>query len=396
MPQPRRFTVKDGPVTIPIYPTPSGKYLSWTVVYKFEGRRIRRKLKTRELAIEHATQQARAIANGRASGLALTYDQTADYLAARKVLGPGLTLSEVARDYRRRNPVSGGTRTVVESVSDYIAHMTAKKRRRPINADHLRNVTLRLEAFATAFSIPLHTLTGTAVQSWIDKLDVSLRTQNNYLADVRALIRFAIARKWLIKEFDELSGVELERAGPGKIHTYTPEEAAQILRHAEKHSPEWLPYLPVRMFSGIRAAEVARLRPGHFHLDTKWIACDAEITKTNFRRLMPIQPNLGAWLKEYPPGEKLAPIEGAKGLAKVIRIIRKAGVSNRNNGFRDSYASYRLAAVQDAANVAEETGHDVDQLRGSYREISMPDGRVITPEQAEKYFTIFPTCYAAD
>lgn len=107
--------------------------------------------------------------------------------------------------------------------------------------------------------------------------------------------------------------------------------------------------------------------------------------------MIPILPNLRAWLKAYPPADQLAPIADPSSLTpRLTELIQAAGVVNRHNGFRDSFASYRLAIVQDAAKVAEETGHDPRQLRRSYREIRLPDARIITPALAKRYFSIRP------
>ena len=52
---------------------------------------------------------------------------------------------------------------------------------------------------------------------------------------------------------------------------------------------------------------------------------------------------------------------------------------------RHSYASYRLAATNDAASVAAELGHSTAQmLYSTYREL-------VLPEEAERYWKIMPS-----
>ena len=54
------------------------------------------------------------------------------------------------------------------------------------------------------------------------------------------------------------------------------------------------------------------------------------------------------------------------------------------NGLRHSYASYRLAAIQDAPRVAAELGHTSPQmLYSTYREL-------VLPSEAERYWKIAP------
>ena len=71
---------------------------------------------------------------------------------------------------------------------------------------------------------------------------------------------------------------------------------------------------------------------------------------------------------------------------KKLDGVRKAAGLKRwsKNGLRHSFASYRLAATNDAANVASELGHSTSQmLYSTYREL-------VLPEEAERYWEIAP------
>jgi len=66
--------------------------------------------------------------------------------------------------------------------------------------------------------------------------------------------------------------------------------------------------------------------------------------------------------------------------------VRKAAelASWPNNGLRHSFASYRLAAIQDAPRVAAELGHtSPHMLYSTYREL-------VLPQEAERYRKIVP------
>lgn len=383
-------------VSIPIYVTPTGPYVAYTVAWHFARRRQRKKFSDLDAAKAFARDRAEEIANGRASQHALTYDQAQEYKAAKDILGTG-SLIEAARDFVRRHPIAAPSLTIKEVAAQLLAAKRAQKRRRPISPAYLANVEQRLGVIGQAFQCRLDQLTADGLQTWIDSLDVTggrpstLRTRNNYLADLRQLVAFAKLKRLLPADFDELDRVVLQRAGPGKIQPYTPEEAETILRHAQRHERRWLPYLPLRFFSGVRASEAGRLRPKHLHR-TGWIALDGDITKTESRRLPPILPILKAWLRKYPPVDgRIQPLSNYHSASsEMVRVIKASGVTNRHNGLRDSYASYRMAMVLEAGKVAEETGHDIAQLRRSYREIRLPDDRVITPKLAERYFRISP------
>lgn len=384
----KSFTVASGQVSIPVYASTFGGYTSFTVAWSIAGKRQRQKFSDATEARRFAETLAERLANNRASATTLTFAQVTEYLEAKR-LAPDVSLVEVARDHARRRQLASAP-TVAVAIADFLAFKRAMPRRRPLHAEYLRNLEQRLTVFAGEFRCRLDQLTAPEVQQWINQLPGSLRTKNNYFADLRMLVTHAIRQRWLPAEFDELARVQLERAGPGRIQPYTPEEAAQILRYCQRHDPRWLPWLPVRMFSGIRSEESLRLTPDHFH-STGWIACGPDITKTEHRRLIPILPNLKRWLEAYPPADVLPPATDPNSVTPwLTKVIQAAGVANRHNGFRDSFASYRLAMVQDAAKVAEETGHDPRQLRRSYREIRLPDSRIITPALARRYFRLGP------
>lgn len=385
---PSSFTVKEGPVSIPIYHSAAKGYHIYCVAWTAAGKRQRKRFSDPQKARDFATDLARNIHAGRSDVPALTREQTAEYLEAKQLAGSA-SLIDLARRHARGLRASR-PRDTTNAIADFLAAKREAPRRRPLNPEYLRNLSTRLDAFARRFPVPLADLHADEIQSWINTLPGSLRTKNNHLADVRMLIHHAKRQRWLPSDFDELNRVTLDRAGPGKIQPYTPEEAATLLTHAQKNDLRWLPWLPLRLFSGLRTTESLRLTPRHLH-STGWIACDEAITKTELRRLIPIVPNLATWLRDYPPGDAISPVPNLASLApRLTEFIQAAGVQPRHNGFRDSFASYRMAALGDAAKVAEETGHSPAQLRRSYREIRLPDARIITPPLARRYFRLLP------
>jgi len=390
-------------VSVPIYHTPRDGYDGYTVVYRFAGRRHRKLCATLEEAREFAREQARNIAHGRPLQIGLAPHEMASLLRVRELLkgaGPlelvaancaealrilgGRSIITAAREFAQRNP-DGSEIKVSTAILEFLKTKGARDR------DYYRLMETRLFRFRDAFPCSLGFVTESAVDSWLAGLKVGLRTKRNYMHDVKALYRWAIRRRYLGAGFDEVERVSLPEVGPGKIQPYSPEELEKLLDYAQAMDPKFLPYLPIRAFSGIRFEEMTRLRAEHFHSETGWISMDADITKTHSRRLIPILPVLKKWLKRYPVTGPIVPRENASSIsARLTELIAAAGVKTRRNGLRDSFASYRMAVLRDAGKVSEETGHSIEMLRRSYREIRMLDGRVITPEQGAKWFSFGP------
>ena len=139
---------------------------------------------------------------------------------------------------------------------------------------------------------------------------------------------------------------------------------------------------PLVRVSGIRAAEIERLDWKDVFWDRGYIEIKAAKAKTKARRLVPLLPNLGAWLELMRKAE--GPVCALPNLHFRLNYLGdKAGIGWRQNALRHSYASYRLADTPDAARVALEMGNSPEKLFRHYRELA-------TPEAAKEWFAIMP------
>ena len=144
-----------------------------------------------------------------------------------------------------------------------------------------------------------------------------------------------------------------------------------------------LPHIVIGAFSGIRAAEIERLDWRDILFDRGYIEIKAAKAKTKARRLVPLLPNLCAWLE--PLKKEEGHVCFVPNVAFRLNYLgEKSGVGWRQNALRHSYASYRLADTPDAAKVALEMGNSPDKLFRHYREL-------VTPDAAKEWFAIMPS-----
>jgi len=142
----------------------------------------------------------------------------------------------------------------------------------------------------------------------------------------------------------------------------------------EKAPSDFVAYLAIGAFAGLRSAEIERLDWSEIDLAGKLIHVKAENAKTAQRRLVTVTDNLGAWLA--PHVRKFGPITGS---ADGVRTAREkacegAKVKWAANGLRHSFASYHLAHFKNAAATATELGHASPViLYQHYRELVRPD-----------------------
>src|SRR5262249_27630437 len=142
---------------------------------------------------------------------------------------------------------------------------------------------------------------------------------------------------------------------------FSVDELRALLESANGVRPDILPMLAIGAFAGLREAEIQRLDWSEVDLARRHIEVKAAKAKSARRRIVPIQANLAAWLQPYsrvtgrvaPPNAR-GKVEGVRKAAKLTRWP--------NNGLRHSFASYRLAAIQDAPRVAMELGHTSPQM----------------------------------
>ena len=164
------------------------------------------------------------------------------------------------------------------------------------------------------------------------------------------------------------------------IDIFTPEEARQLMEAAPEDCKAAYAML---LFAGIRPVELTRLkwkavRDGFIHLTP-------DITKTAQVRNIEIEPNLAAWLKstgDHKPEEPICPSNWKR---KNQATRRDAGLANRQDVARHSYATYHLAKYRDKGALEENMGHMTGSamLMRHYRAAA-------TPAEAEKYWSIFP------
>lgn len=166
-----------------------------------------------------------------------------------------------------------------------------------------------------------------------------------------------------------------------EVGIYTPKEIRRVLGAA---AGPVRAAIAIGAFAGLRNEEIHRLQWGDINLEAGRIIVSADKAKTAQRRIVPILPNLRAWLEplkqaDGPVGPK---VEHLTNFSRNISVACKAaGVEMVGNGLRHSFASYRLASVKSADQVALEMGNSPRKLFQHYREL-------VTAEAAAAWFNV--------
>jgi integrase len=224
---------------------------------------------------------------------------------------------------------------------------------------------------------------GEELENWIHALPFSPQTRVNYRTIIGTLFGHAVKRRML--ESNPVLFTEKPKVVDQQPEIFTVDQLRPLLETAKRIHPDVVPMLAIGAFAGLRDSEIAKLDWSEVKLNVKrpFIDVKAAKAKSARRRIVDIQPNLSEWLRPYAAiTGPVVPI-GAKG--KLRRVRKAAGLTSwPANGLRHSYASYRLAATNNAAAVAIELGHTTAKvIYAHYR-------AVVLSEEAERYWAIKP------
>ena len=449
-----KWTVGRGSAIVKIYLTPHSGRNYYTVSYWIDGKRKRHVFPTLEAAKAEANLKAVAFSNGDLGGVQMTNADSAAYCRAIALLAPlgmplefaasefasavkrlgSVSLSQAVDFYIARNPARYASKMTTEVAEE----MVRIKRTDKLNERYVYQLEKDLKRFTDRFSCRLADIRGTEVDAWLRDLEVGPCRRNNFRTLVQKLFRFAISRKYLPKDHDEIDSVSVVKTLSRPIEIFTPQEMQDVFAHA---NPSLIPFLAIGAFSGIRHIEIQKLKWEDIHLDAGIIEIQAANAKTASRRIVPISDNLKAWLtlhredygfvcKHANMASEVRSLVGKMNLKRRAAWARSTGVREeqlkhtikeskgrikarravkriktrghlpppggetaemegwkpftwKQNVLRHSYISYRVAMIQNVAQVALEAGNSPKMIFKHYRELVRPDA-------AKAWFSIMP------
>jgi integrase len=312
--------------------------------------------------------------------IGLSQREMSEIIAARQELaGYGKTITDAARFLVHHLERVRRCKITVSQLADEVLEA---KHRDGMSKAYLRDLRSRLARFSGGFGDkPLAGITVEEIDNWLRDLPLSPQSRVNYRTVVGLLFSHAMKRGMIDSNPITRTAKPKKPDNPPEI--FTVNELRALLETAQRTAPDVLPMLAIGAFAGVRDAEIKRLDWHEVNVAREHIEIKGAKAKSARRRIIPIQPNLAAWLRPYSGMKGSVVPEGARG--KLDRVREAAGLLKwPNNGLRHSFASYRLAAIHDAPRVASELGHTSPQmLYSTYREL-------VLPEEAERYWKIDP------
>ena len=229
------------------------------------------------------------------------------------------------------------------------------------------------------------------LEAFLDKLGPGAR--NAIMRYLRAIFAVGVRRGYLAT--NPISQLEFARRHRTEIQILTPEQFQAMLESALR-DPPLLPFLLVCGFAGVRPdGETLKIEWRDYNWTEGRLEIRAEITKTNERRFVELEPCAREWFSVYKDA-------GGRTDGRMVGFSSEANLrdhreANReaakikdwpNSALRHSFASYWCGKYDNIDKLLFMLGHSsLEMLRRHYR-------KAVPLEQAEKYFSIRPPASA--
>ena len=183
--------------------------------------------------------------------------------------------------------------------------------------------------------------------------------------------------------------VKLAQPERERVFVFTPQQTATLLQKADARLR---PYLALCCFAGLRPEQAQGLWWKQIHFDRGThgeIEVPAGTDKAGGERIVPIQPNLRAWLLAVPEEER----RGTVYFSRHCRREAYSALHQENpalpadwpqDGLRHGYGTYRLKVTGSFGQVADEMGNSEAVIRTRYY-------RSVSRSVAEAYWNIYPS-----
>lgn len=265
-------------------------------------------------------------------------------------------------------------RSADKSLKEIVAEFAAARSAMGVHADYVKNIERQLGRLVTAFhgrTLPL--LRTPDLDKWLGGQGWQPVTKNDTRKILITFGNWAKANGYLpAGRPTEFDGMLAYKVPPAKVVIYSPAELRTILDTVHAKRPDLVPWAACAAFIGARVSELALLRWENINFERGFVEVASHKIRTKSRRLVPLHDALRAWLLPYKQENGPITDYAAPGAA-VARALFGTGVELKDNAFRHSYITYRVAQINDTARVALECGNSPEIIFRHYRELVGPD-----------------------
>lgn len=293
--------------------------------------------------------------------LGWTLRAAVDFIAKHGKEPPAVALEVVSRDFLNAKQAAGCRPRYVGRLRASIGRFLTGRREKPIAE-----------------------ITPAEIREFISCNGWGPRTARGYLCDVQTLFAFAVRNRYCRENMAEaVDKPRLEDKPPGIL---TVPQCAALVTTCRAAEPSLLATIVLCLFAGIRPEEARRLE--WVNIGPDFIEIPGAKAKTRRRRLVPLSPQLRAWLDVARSLESELPAQNVPAKFNRVRRLAKLFAGWPHDAMRHSFASYHLAKHRNENETALVMGNSPQMLFTHYRE-------VVRPDEAGKFLAIMPSDVAS-
>ena len=326
-----------------------------------------------------------------------TYEHL-EYLLAQKT--EGVTLRDTVRFYLDHHSTKQFEPRTVSECSKKLLEDQRHNNNSPMQ---IRTLEKHLRRFNLRFgSRMIHEVMALEISDWLHqcvdpktKKPWKASTKKGVLGSLCGLANFS--RDILRAIPDSATKTEFQRVRRPKpdpkeeVEIYTPEELKKLLFCAMEHDVDLIPLIVLGAFQGLRPTEAHgegvkwnKLTWSAFNWETGILEIIPQKVRSNPARKIPIHEATLRWLKPFRELEGVIWKQTHASIKALKKLHLKAAVRRISNGFRKSYASYRIIQLEQKSDLlAAEMGNSPRMITSNYK-------NNVLPVSAVEWFMIFP------
>lgn len=314
----------------------------------------------------------------------------------------GLSITRAIQFALDRIPEGDKERTLAEVVKELKASKEERQDRGKLSDHTVRTFeyqTNRLIDYIGG-AIPVHELALDRIEAFLRSIPGTDRTRKNYYRAANEVLTYACDKgylsknpmsEWATEERKNLYGGDEE--ADLDISIFTVKEVEDFLSYVRTKRPEFLGFVVLAAFCGLRSEEIQKITWDKINLETGYITLDAALAKKRKKRFAEIPANAKEWLLTIPDrAGRVAPSSGNKFRNDFYRLTLAAGWADeddkstwKKNGLRHSFGSYKYALTGDSIETARLMGH-----RQGDATLFEHYAALATKEHGQAYFNITP------
>ncbi len=375
-----------------------------------DGKAIRKNFKTRDLAVSFREQLDVKYLNGESEGqtvwTTLTHDQNRDAIAAvnlLKKLKSNKSLTFVTRYFLEHYKEAAETMSVKDAVEEYYSEKARDQERNIISRRQVRAIKFELDKLKDHFAGRIiGEIRGEELREYLNmplgrSAEVpSLKTWNNRRGYLSTFFKFCLYKKYVAENpVLEVPQFKVKKTR-GTASTLSASEAKELMHWLEtyrgcqnKDGSYWgqpgcmVPYFALTLFAGIRPdwkdGEICKMDDSAIHFHTNVILIEPSVSKVNEKRTIKMQPNLKAWLENYPLSK--FPILPPRIRDHLVEIRKKWTLPH--DVMRHTFISMTVGAFRSVGDASLQAGNSEAIIRKHYLDLK-------SVEEADAFWGIVP------